>query len=210
MQQVLANSLSHSLLLSHSLTHSLSHLSLTLTLTLTPTLVRVVAVACAHVRAARSQCPCVRTFSVGDVGDSHTQRSVRGTKHPLLSGCVIVSRPLNANPWMSRQGDPEALLSSPASTQTDPARSSRNPADRAVGEHSWSVRRPNLKQDQNLAEWVSVPRRFPADSRDWKRPGVSMHERGPCISWGSGHMRQGSVPPSSRVTVAVRVSQGAG
>ena len=47
------------------------------------TLVRVVAVASAPVRAARSQCPCVRTFSVGDVGDSHTQSSVRGTKHPL-------------------------------------------------------------------------------------------------------------------------------
>ena len=47
------------------------------------TLVLVVAVACAHLRAARSQCPCVRTFSVCDVGDSHTQSSGRGTKHPL-------------------------------------------------------------------------------------------------------------------------------
>ena len=75
----------------------------------------------AHVRTARSQCPCVRTCSVGDVGDSHTQSSVRGTKHPLPQGCVIVSRPRNANPWMPTQGDPEARLSSPASTQTDPA-----------------------------------------------------------------------------------------
>ena len=51
----------------------------------------------------------------------------------LKAQCAAPS-PLNANPWMPTQAYREARLSSPASTQTDPARSSRNPADRAVGE----------------------------------------------------------------------------
>ena len=45
------------------------------------------------------------------------------------------------------------------------------------------------------------PGRFPADPGDWKRPGVSVHERGPCICWGPGDMKQGAShrPMSQRV-----------
>ena len=83
-------------------------------------------------------------------------------------------------------------------TQTDPACSTRDPANRAVGQH-YGRATSSLKQDQHLPDVVSVPGKFPADPGDWKRPGVSMHERGPCISCGPGPMRQGaSHRPMSR------------
>ena len=89
---------------------------------------------------------------------------------------------------MPTQGDPEDHLSSPASAQTDPARSSRSPADRAVGEALLT----RLKQGQHLLEWVSVSGRWPADPGDRKRSRDSWHRRGLCISLGPEHVRLGA------------------
>ena len=188
----LSLSVSLSLTLSHSLTLSLSH-SLTLSLSHSLTLSLSLSLSLSHSDPRARPCwvlrahapalgvtACAHLFSVGECRDGHTKGSV----HPHQAPSSLRERdrlsparlqPLDAFASGS-QGSP---LLSCDTTQTDPACSSRDPADRTVGIH-YGRTTSQLKQDQNLPEWVSVPSRFPADPGDWKSPVVPCHGRGPC------------------------------
>ena len=119
-------------------------------------------------------------------GQERRSHYMLGARHQAASSLRACDRlpsarlqPLDAFAGGSR-GSP--LL--PCDTaQTDPACSTRNPADHAVGETSRTC-------DVSL-KTGSVP------------AGVSMHERVPCICWGPGDMKQGA----SQRSTSQRVKQ---
>ena len=164
-------SLSHTLSL--PLTHSLTH-SLTLSLSLS-----------AHSLSHRVSLSLCLTLCL-----SHSHSITLSHSSLTLSLSQNLSLTLSHTLAFAGRSRGSPLLPSDT-TQTDPSCSTLDPANRAVGEHCGRAT-SSLKQDRHLPEVVSVPGRFPADPRDWKRPRVSVHGRGSCISWCPGHMKQGA------------------